>query len=232
MAITNTYIYGSNAGEANSNLHDWLAANAVPKYFDKVEAVSGEYGTDVICYVGEIPFLRFISNQQGSSAAYSMDIAVVTTANGTKLGFKPTNTGSRPKYIRATENGFFIEYHQSSSTSSGGMALCISKDNHGNTAAVAAYELNVLYVTSNDNNTFKVYPISTSTGVFRYINARKSSLFPITGLVPIALSDTDGAYMPNAFIMPYTQNTDHNVVLDIDGTKYLSNGIWCLRDVS
>lgn len=219
MAIERTHIiYSTLAAEAATNLAEYLNTNAVPKYFDKVEL-----NTDAVsCYVGEVELLKIkmFLNQSGSGVT-------VTTENGETITLTGTSTNAQFQYAYKCNNGISFAQELASD-----IVLTITKDNEGNTT--------IIFVSSSSGSYLNMAKNSTSGYNKLYVvNKKSQSIFykffyclnrgeQLTVFCPLPVGDT-AAYTPDAFLMPYTQFTSHGVI-DVDGCKYLSNGLWCVKD--
>lgn len=216
MAIVRTNLYDSTSTDnTNNNLYNYLLENAVPEYFDSV--TKDEDNSYIICTVNGNPFLKlpikapnrmqvilannFISESESTSGVYT--------------------------YAVKSKHGIFLNGRSSSAVYAPIFSIC--KDDENNTVVIKDKDkfytsyTSTLYITAfNTNTTNKDYP-------YIYLNGIQSS--NITGktvLCPIVVGDTQN-YTPNAFYMPYAQNRSEGI-LSIDGVKYYSNGIWCIKD--
>ena len=214
MAIKKTYIYDENAETALSKLSEYLNKTAVPKYFSKVENTDGV----ISCYTDD----NFVM----MTIAYPLNSAGVTvyTKNGTSVDLK-TGSSSYTKFSNAYEciNGISFQISSSSNLSP---AFSITKDNDGNTVIVTTSNLRIP-----SDATASVYIINENSGELRSIKTAlyDSYNFVKTVLAPFVVAGNDGNYTPDVFLQLFGHNTEIGT-LDINGKKYFSNGLWCIRD--
>lgn len=220
MAIERTYIYADDQAGAAQKLYDYLMANAVPDYFDSV-SLNTEEGY-VSCYSGEFEFIRIYSYLASSSGGI-----IIYTDNGflrvyTSLAAAGSSTHFEYAYKCANGISFDIRVH---SSLKGKIQFTITKDDEGNTAVILEKNLNTTVTASGYNN---IYCINQKTGSFLYRILNLQGGYQKTAMAPFVVGDTPN-YTPDAFLISYAQNTDDGII-DINGTRYISNGLWCVRD--
>lgn len=219
MAIKKTYIYDENAETALSKLSEYLNKTAVPKYFSKVENTDGV----ISCYTDD----NFVM----MTIAYPLNSAGVTvyTKNGTSVDLK-TGSSTYSKFNNAYEctNGISFQLSSTSSSSNHISAFTITKDEAGNTVIVS---VNTLYLSSSHNSAISIYIINKNSGELRPIKTAlyDSYNFVKTVLAPFVVAGNDGNYTPDVFLQLFSHNNETGT-LDIEGAKYFSNGLWCIRD--
>ena len=76
-----------------------------------------------------------------------------------------------------------------------------------------------------------IYIINENSGELRSIKTAlyDSYNFVKTVLAPFVVAGNDGNYTPDVFLQLFGHNTEIGT-LDINGKKYFSNGLWCIRD--
>lgn len=217
MAIERTYIGGSStAAAAAAKLSTYLNENAVPTYFDRVELNSDT----VSCYVGDVRLLRCIMyiNITGNGVT-------ISTESGTTYTDTVDKSGADFEYAYKCNKGISFTLGLNFP-----FLLTITKDNNGNTTIIYG---DGNYFTDPDNSkssSQRIYVVNkdcqniVSKSFFCRNDAER-----LTVLCPLPVGDTTN-YTPDAFLMPYTQYTVANGIIDVDGCKYLSNGLWCVRD--
>lgn len=219
MAIERTnIIYSSDAAQAAANLYNYLNTNAVPTYFDRIEINDAV----VSCYVGEVELLKFSMFLNGSENGVT-----VTTENGETITFTASGNSAQFQYAYKCNNGISFALDLAAD-----IVLTITKDNSGNTAVIFVSPSSGSYLGMSKNSTSgynKLYVVNKESQSIFYkffycLNRGEQA----TILCPLSVGDTLN-YTPNAFLMPYTQYTAQGVI-DIDGCKYISNGLWCVKD--
>lgn len=217
MAIERINLYDDTSVDSTfDNLYNFLLENAVPEYFGSV--TRSENDSCIVCTVNGNTFLEF---PKGS--AYIK----IKLANNIVREYSVTASYG---YVYKLNHGIFLGSYISSHARYFKPLFSICKDNEKNTTVV--FDSNKFC----DNSSGDYHVVSmnaNSTNIYSsYVEILKSSLSEnITGktvLCPIAVGDTQN-YTPNAFYMPYAQNRSEGI-LSIDGVKYYSNGIWCIKD--
>ncbi len=218
MAIERTYLYGSSTTTAAAKLHEYLNTNAVPTYFDRIELNSDT----VSCYVGEVELLKIKMFLNGSGNGVT-----ITTENGETVNHGVGGTAAHFQYAYNCNNGISFAAALNSD-----VVFTITKDNAGNTTLI--YD-----VVSGGNYLSTVKNSSSNKNQIYVVNKNCQSIFyksfdctnngeQATMFCPLVVGDTKN-YTPNAFLMPYAEYTTQGTI-DVDGCKYISNGIWCVKD--
>lgn len=226
MAITKTVLSSSNIATWVEKVANYFTENAVPDYFDSVTYT----GTAVSCVKGEKTIIKF--------ECFS-DIYMNITFNANGATFS-NRTPSSHKFIMAIykcNNGFLLQTVSASNTDVG-VSILLTKDN--NDSITLAYtgvlngsspeihckkgSLNKMTV-MNENSDSQVW-----TDVY-YVNDLSVRQNYQTAIVPLPVCGSAGGnyYTPNAFLMPFTQVAETGKI-DINGVKYLTNGLWCIKD--
>ena len=218
MAIERTNLYDDTSVDNTfDNLYNYLLENAVPEYFDSV--AKSEDDDYIICTVNGREFVKFPK---------SLGYIYITLANNTVLE-KGDRSGSYGRAVKL-KNGIFLGAYHSSYAKYFRPLFAICKDNENNTTLV--FDGNKFCDNSSGDYHVASINANTITKDCPYVEILKNSLSEnITGktvLCPIVVGDTAN-YTPNVFYMPYAQNRSEGV-LCIDGVKYYSNGIWCVKD--
>lgn len=212
MAFETTNIYSTD----NSGVLAYLQEHAVPTYFDRVEA-DAETTTTVNCYVGDVIMLQIKINSNNSSA-------VVSTASGST---KSVTTSSSGKYFcYAHKSGGGIAFSWGASTSTETLpCLVITKDSDGNTTIVAPTQVDSSYVKSS------LSAVSINDVVVLYQSLPNILSANATTVVPFVCGNGAGEcrYTPNVVYFTTAQYTTAGEIV-INGTRYLSNGYWALKD--
>lgn len=217
MAIERINLYDdTSVGSTFDNLYNFLLENAVPEYFDSVKKAADD--SCIICTVNGNTFLEL---PKGST------YAKIKLANNMVREYSiSANYG----YVYKLNHGIFLGSYVTSYVRYLRPLFSICKDNENNTTLV--FDSNKFC--DNSNGDYHVMSMNANiTNInYPYVETLKNGLSEnITGktvLCPIMVGDTAN-YTPNAFYMPYAQNRSEGV-LCIDGEKYYSNGIWCIKD--
>lgn len=215
MAINKTYFTGSTSGANYTEVLAWLQANAAD-YFDEI---TGD-GTCINCNIASVTALKL----DFTSGGY---LFTITTNNG--------------KYIQEYKDWNYKHFVSAQKTDSG---IFMFADATTNIFIAKANSGSVFFagVRSVDSTAFAVYMcdfsnsakitqgLSTETSNFGanpvYFGVYSASMTSITPVV----SD-GGTYCDNLFYVPFTQYAGQsNITIDIDGTKYVYNGIFALKE--
>lgn len=217
MAIERINLYDSTStANTNDNLYNYLLENAVPEYFDSV--TKDENNAYIVCTVNGNPFLKLpISSGRIQLVLGNNDI------------FEGSTVDNAYGYAYKLTHGILLGAYSNSYAAYYRSVFTICKDDENNTVVILDKQ-NFIFSTSpsknimafNSSTTNKNYPAI-------YLNSLDlSNIAGKTALCPIVVGDTAN-YTPNAFYMPYAQNRSEGI-LCIDGEKYYSNGIWCIKD--
>lgn len=222
MAITQTLF------TTNDEVSEWLRANLVPTYFDKIEDGADDTDEYWDCYTGEHKLLRlnkrpnrtcYVYGKEGSAELYM-----------TKAGIQ--NTVLRAG--RASSKGVVLVPFIPSDAGSVG-CLVITKDNNGNTTIVGTPDGSYYYATPTESK-ISYYPIrlvvcnkNSRLSTYPYLYHMCATTYSATTLTPLPVYGDGNAYTPDCFLL-ITQEYPDAVKIDIDGVKYINNGAWCLRD--
>ena len=224
MAITRTLLHDPTESVMMKNVFDYLNENAVPDYFTEVQ--QDEESGDISCYIGEKEFLKI-----HISHSYGTYVEITVKCQNT-IDTKINNTGnstaeisqSQITYAYKTANSISLCTNNGGNTSlSNTVKLTITKDNAGETALIwlSGHSIN-----STGGNTF--YTAKADSMAVSANFTRDSSYFDHTVLSAFPVGDSIN-YTPNVFCMPFTQFTTPGII-EIDGSHYVSNGLWCAKD--
>lgn len=208
MAIERTELYSS-----IDSLYNWLTENALGTYFDEIE----KQDACVLCKCGAENFITFTNRLD-----YSGNGIKIAAANGLSTTLYDSDlkdTGYA--YGWKTNGGLALAFQKENNVNT---APCffITKDNHGDTTAV--YDRNFPF--SSACNVVAESQKCNSLGKYVQIYAVKS---PMTSLCPAVVIAATDSFTPDVFLTPYTQYTGE-AVLEINGTEYLSNGAFVMKD--
>lgn len=206
MAITKDYL---NTSDLNT-LATWMRTNLVPDYFAAVTYAD----STITCTDADGNTL--LTFGVGITAYKS------ATASVTMINVNPTFS-----YAYTCANGAILESTVPSSPSSAVNCTLITKTNNGKTAivfsagtAAAVYRSNIKRVAWGDAQPDTVF-------AFTQITANQTQLVPFCTDAAIDVP----SYTPNAYYIPVCQNPSMgNGKLTIDGTTYLTNGYWAIKD--
>lgn len=200
-----------------TNVSTWLQNNAVPKYFGKVSYGSGNY--EAICYKNESdssPILRIQREQ------------VYVRINGSEIQFKHGLSSVYGwQYGYKCENGLSLCIHTADDAENK-FGLTITKNNNGDTVIIIA---NTLQILSSTTTVYCIVPSLTNetSGKGKGYSMIGNFDSPVTGLLPFPVSNVSNAHTPNVFMQPFSQFSIQGLI-DVDGVRYLSNGLWCIKD--
>lgn len=128
-------------------------------------------------------------------------------------------------YLYVCSNGLAYSIHYGGEGTA--IRSFLTKDNNGDVAIVAmditpaSPSVQERAYAANHNSTALSYSMPY------YISMAASQ---VTSLAPVALTDDYASYCPNAYVAMYRQNNGVAEILDIAGTKYISNGGMYLKD--
>ncbi|MDE5620902.1 MAG: hypothetical protein K2I80_10405 [Ruminococcus sp.] len=218
MAIERTYIDDENTETALFKLSEYLIKTAVSKYFTKVENKDGV----ISCYTAD-DFLMMTIEYPLNSAGVT-----VHTRNGTSFNIK-TGISSFPhlSYGYRCNNDISFKIVSSSGSTNYPFALAVTKDESGNTVIIAEDNLRP----SPSASSTPVYIINENSDAINPMRAVRYDMpdFVKTVLAPLVVAGSSGNYTPDVFLQLFGHNTEQGT-LDIDGVKYFSNGLWCIKD--
>lgn len=210
MSITKIPVHGA---EITSTILNLL----VPNYFDSYEEseTAGTYNlykNDTIIATVTAYGQIALKYNGGANTIYSVD---------------PQYTLD---YIYSCQNGLAFQFHYGNEGTA--IRAFLTKDNNGDPVVVnmpitpASPNTSEIATAANYNS------VTESRSLPYYINLPASD---VTSLAPVILNDDYGSYCPNAFVTMYrqrnaVQGNDVGEIIDIGGTKYISNGGMLLRD--
>ncbi|MDE5582795.1 MAG: hypothetical protein K2J08_03725 [Ruminococcus sp.] len=218
MAIERTYIDNTDIDTALAKLAEYLQKKAVPEYFSSVESNEGV----ISCYTENNFLIMTIEYPMNSKGV------TIYTKNGTSVNINTTSSGQqRFGYAYKCDGGVLFNIR----TTTGDTypcAMAITKDDTGKTVIIAEYRLVPSASTTSNVPVYVVNPDSDSITPVRLARCATPD-FSKTVLAPFVVLGTKGNYTPNVFIQLFEHNTEQGT-LEIDGVKYFSNGLWCVKD--
>lgn len=209
MAIEKIALYNN-----YNTFYEWLNENALGVYFDEV--VKNLY--NINCNCGAKRFITF--SDELDSSTYG--ITIETSSGKTVKYHSSSLKGTGYAYGWKTNSGLALSFGTKSSEITA-PCIFITKDNSGKTAVIL--EKNFLISTP----PYSISAVEQNSFLLtEYLNITplKSSA---TSLCPVVISAANESYTPNVFCMPYTQYSGE-AILEINGTKYLSNGVFAMKD--
>lgn len=226
MAITISNLTSSTMATWVENVANYFKANAVPDYFDSIE-----YNTlSVSCIKGGKTLIKF----ECKSDSY---MQVTFYANLTTISHRTTSSNKFIKTIYKCNNGFLLGVTTPGTSYAGGEIL-LTKDNNGSITLAYSGILNgsspEIQCKKGVVNKITVINENTDSVAFNevfYCNDLSCRSNYQTAIVPLPVCGSAGGncYAPNAFLMPFTQVAEIGKI-DINGVKYLTNGLWCIKD--
>lgn len=210
--IKRTYIGDTSADLSLENLAEYLQKVTVPKYFSKVEIDSNL----ISCFVDDFCMMTI-----GTANATGV---TVKTKNNTSINIA-TGSSSYTKFSHAYECNCGIALKMNGSSVFG---LAITKDVSGNTTIIIEGKL---YSSPSSTAVIPIYIMNVNSDEINPIRTVRYGTpgFAKTTLAPFVVSGGDGNYTPNAFLQLFEHNTEQGL-LEINGVKYFSNGLWCIKD--
>lgn len=211
MAFETTNIFSID----NSGVLAYLQEHAVPTYFDKVEADTTT-PTTVNCYVGSTVLLQ-INISSGKSTA------VVNTNSGANKSIGNGTSGTYFCYAQKSKSGLALSLGTSTSFNTTPI-LIIAKDSDGNTVIVAASSASSSTLGNKVSAVTAKDPIVINQDIGR-VTAN------VTTVVPFVCGCGAGElrYTPSVVYFPTAQYTSAGEII-VNGSRYLSNGYWALKD--
>lgn len=222
MAIVKTSVYDEDKTVGATKLYNYLLENAVPTYFDSVVYDTETNNGTITCYVGELAFLTISNLYLSGSAGITIKI---TTENNTTLSLNSYSSNGRMEYAYKCKNG--IVFVNDSASNTGFFGIC--KNNNGETAIIILKYNNYWCYNDSNSTSNKLCAYSTCDDTLIAYNAYKD-LSRMTSLCPIPTSSISGRYLKDVYYTPFTEDTALGKALDINGVKYLSTGIFCIKD--
>lgn len=184
----------------------------VPAYFDSYQesSTAGTYnlykGSEVIATV----------NSYGN---------VVLKYNNGQSTIQTIMNQYQCDYLYVCSNGLAYSNHYGGEQTA--IRSILTKDNNGDVAIV---RMSITPASPNSEQRAEAAnyrSTALSYSMPYYINMSASE---VTSLAPIVLADDHASYCPNAYVAMYRQNNGVAQILDIAGTKFISNGGMLLRD--
>ena len=204
MAITKEYIYSTTPTTAVSNICTFLQQYAA-EYFDSISL--SEDGTTVNCYVDGTVFVTIGST--GGMAKLTVNT-------------QSYNSTSPWTYCYACDGGVLL-------SNNNGVALTITKDSDGDTAVIVAGGLTA---TTTGTSIVVYVAAASSPSVGQITVPYHKSADGLTVITPFVVPKAMAAFTPTVSILTYSQHVSGtgSATLDIDGTDWLSTGLWAVKD--
>lgn len=219
MAIETTYFTGTTAEANYAEVLAWLQANATD-YFDNITADEG--GEKIYCKIGDVTALTIDTNARNY-------IFFATLKNGA-VDYRYQAWGTNHRFTRAVKTSCGILLYVNNIDN-----IFITKNTDGG-VMLAGYH-------STGNNTYgATIGDFANDSVFKDMGGGSGASFGVnqlknvgvqsagrTALVP-AVTDA-GTYSDNLFFVPFTQFIGQSgITIDVDGTKYVYNGVFALKE--
>ena len=218
MAISKTYFTGSTASAHYAEVLAWMQENAAD-YFDEI---TGD-GTCISCNIASITALKLgFANQ-------SEKLFTVTAENGKSVQEYTTLDFTNYRFTSAqkTDGGIFLFLSEVSN-------IFVTKTNLGSVFFAGVRKA------SSSNGKIFMCDFSNSAAIaesstFSYSNFSSSptsyGIYPTSKTAITNVVSNGGTHCENLFYVPFSQYSGQSdVVIDIDGTKYVYNGIFALKE--
>lgn len=203
-----------------TDVKNWLAENATD-YFDEVTTLAASGCYSVKCTKGTAS-LEFATYNGAFRDAYSnyTGLKVITSSGGT------SSETSTPYDSQAFN---CVEYALKSDAGimlymSTNRAIFITKSNSGTTSVYAKW----MKGSTNETVVWKYADLINSSTIGTADISAKVTLEQLTALVPFLFPD--GVYSTNLFTQVYSQYKGTTAIVDIDGTKYATDGYVALSE--
>lgn len=220
MALEKTYLYSDDKNISMQNIYDYLIENAVPEYFDRVSFDETDY--TISCYVGDLEFVRIKDSTYSNASQPGITINTINYSCEIHKG----SSGKHICYAFKTSHGISFSTGYSDLTS----VFTICKDNDGNTTAIVVSDLkiNKSINKTSTSDVSKLFTANLQTGIIKGMHFWVcDDGLSTTATVPLYVGDTTN-YTPDVLLLAYAQNVSDGI-LDIDGVKYWSNGLWAVK---
>lgn len=219
MAIETTYFTGTTADDNRNEVRSWLSTNA-SDYFNSISTPAGS--KQIQCKIGDVTALTIDTDSNNY-------VFFATLKNGTNdYRYKGWNTNHR--FTRAVKTSCGILLYVNNIEN-----IFITKNTDGGVMFAGYHSTgNSIYgATIGDfanDSAFKDLGGNNVTGFsvdqLQAVGVRSAGR---TALVP-AVTDA-GTYSDNLFFVPFTQFIGQSgITIDVDGTKYVYNGVFALKE--
>ncbi len=203
--MTKEHIYSTSAAETAGMLAAFMQTHAVPTYFDSVELS----GTTITCKIGDLAFLTLDCDPARLTITNSY--GVYLTASSEAI----SSLATAWRYAYACDGGICLSNYET-----GKITVTICKNSDDKTTVIYNFG-------QSNSDIYAISPESVASTPTSFTKRTYSD--PKTVLTPFLVSTADGAYTPTVSMLTYTQYTNDNATLDIDGIDYLSNGSWAVK---
>lgn len=237
MAITKTMIDYSAArgldGEARWKKQAEILTSILAGYTGWIS--SAEYIGETSGTYLTITFTDGLKLSLGYGSTTNLSYTVSEMLNGYIYSYSKKNSESWsmsafPYCIYETANGLVFGFNSNNEP-----MLFITKDQNGNTVVAAVRNLNPMILVSSSSSTVQIQIVNKNTsanGTIEFYTVRDTSYQPptMTSLAPaVVLGDGNAEYCPSLFIQTFRQYDTFGVI-EIEGNKYLTNGVFALKD--
>ena len=229
MAIEKTLFTGLNAQDNYAEVSAWLAENAAD-YFDTIDIPSG--AQKVSCKVGDVTALEL---DWGTDYDTQRSFQV-NAKNGANIssGYLYVHNVCCWRYGYKTDNGIVICNGQTDNFQA---SIFISKNNNGDLIFAVLKPDSPNY--TNPSNWAEVLDLN-SLGSVKSDNSSQADPLTrhrINGIIPASMtalapivSDVE-TYCDKIMITPFSQYSNFCWgIIDVDGTKYVYNGVFALKE--
>lgn len=172
------------------------------------------------------------------SIGYNSSSQVYYTISGMSNGYtlnitKPASgygLTAFPYCIWETSNGLAFGFNDNNEP-----MLFITRDQNNNTVVAAAKTLSSISMTGTSSATIQMEIVNKNTvsdGTVKFSTMHEPFILPpaMTSLAPaVVLGNGNAEYCPNLFIQTFRQYDTFGTI-NIDGTNYLTNGVFALKD--
>ena len=219
MAITTTYFTGTTANDNRNEVRSWLSTNA-SDYFNSISTPAGS--TQIQCKIGDVTALTIDTDSNNY-------VFFATLKNGTNdyryKGWKTNHCFTRAVktscgillYVNNIENIFITK------NTDGGVMFAgyHSTGNSTYGATIGDFENDSAFKNMGGNNV-----TGFAASELKNVGVQSAGR---TALVP-AVTDA-GTYSDRLFFVPFTQFIGQaGITIDVDGTKYVYNGVFALKE--
>lgn len=219
MAIETTYFTGTTAAANYAEVLAWLQVNATD-YFDNITADDG--GEKIYCKIGDVTALTIDTNTRNY-------IFFATLKNGTN-DYRYVGWETNHRFTRAVKTSCGILLYATNyenifitkNTDGGVMFAGYHSTGNGTYGAtIGDFENDSAFKDMGGNNV-----TGFAASELKNVGVRSAGR---TALVP-AVTDA-GTYSDNLFFVPFTQFAGQSgITIDVDGTKYIYNGVFALKE--
>lgn len=210
---------GSSQSDSISKLYEVLKENGIDNYFNEDEGDEFAIVSASLTFKKKTRDFLKIEVLNGYYYAYlfGQNNYISCASDGTSV--------DRITNVYISDYGIAIEFSHSKTTDrpNGEAVLIITKDNEDETVVICSEGLKY-----NSTSTIYVYSPQTGTLIGRKLSCSASTNYGTTSICQLPVCDTVGNYTPYVYLLAYSQ-TSQPGILEVNGIKYYSNGMYCLR---